>query len=259
MNNPIRNIEITTENHQHRITRYVILCAFALLVPNFAGAGGWEIDPVRVELTPEQKTASITVKNGSDQPTSIQIQTVAWSQHDGKDVYTPTKELLVSPPIVTIAPQGEQIIRVALRRKADATNELTYRISLQELPSQPLAGFSGVQVAMRITLPVFVQSQKGGASPKVAWAIKRMPDNVLKVSAKNQGNAHIQISNFALYVPGDDKPIVDESASSYILAGQSHEWLLKTGALRKITADRLNLRADTDADNVDTELVLGKP
>jgi fimbrial chaperone protein len=259
MNNQICNIDITTENRQYRMAHYVILCAFALLVPKLAEATGWEIDPVRVELTPEQQTAAITVKNGSDLPTSIQIQAVAWSQLDGKDVYTPTKELLVSPPIVTIAPNGEQIIRVALRRKADATNELTYRISMQELPPQPGPDFMGVQVALRISLPVFVQSQKGEAVSKMAWSVSRSSDNKLRVGVKNQGNAHIQVSDFAIYVPGADKPITDESGSSYILAGQAHEWLLKTSSLEKMSIDRLHLKAYTDAENVDTELVLGKP
>jgi len=248
-----------TASRQQRTVRCIVLCIFALLVPSLAGAAGWEIDPVRVELSPEQKTAAITVRNGSDQPTTIQIQSVAWSQIDGKDVYTPTKELLVSPPIVTIAPKSEQLIRVALRRQADTTNELTYRISLQELPTQPAPGFMGVQVALRISLPVFVQSQKGDAKPKMAWNVSRMPDNKLTVGVQNQGNAHIQISDFALYVPGGDKPITDESGSSYVLAGQAHEWLLKTGSLEKITADHLRLKAYTDADNVDAELVLGKP
>ena len=259
MNNSICSIDMTTEKYQYQIARYVVLCVFALLVPKFAGATGWEIDPVRVELNPEQQTAAITVKNGTDQPTSIQIQAVAWSQLDGKDIYTPTRELLVSPPIVTIAPKGEQIIRVALRRKADTTNELTYRISLQELPPQQGPDFMGVQVALRISLPVFVQSQKGEALSKMVWTVSRTAENKLKVGVKNQGNAHIQISDFAIYVPGSEKPITDESGSSYILAGQSHEWLLKTTSPEKMTIDRLHLKAYTDAENVDTELVLGKP
>ena len=234
------------------------LCAFVLLIPGFSGAAGWEIDPVRVELSPEQQTAAITIKNGSDQPTSIQIQAVAWSQIDGKDVYTPTKELLVSPPIVTISPNGEQILRVALRRQADRTKELTYRISLQELPPQPAPGFMGVQVALRISLPVFVQSQKGDAVPKAVWKISRVHDNKLKVSVRNNGNAHIQISDFALYAPGIAEAITGESGSSYILAGQTHEWLLLTSPFEKLTAKHLRLKAYTDAINVDAELVLGK-
>ena len=40
----------------------------ALLVSRPSGAAGWEIDPVRVELSPEQQTAAITLKNSSDQP-----------------------------------------------------------------------------------------------------------------------------------------------------------------------------------------------
>ena len=236
----------------------LVVCAFALLIPGLSRAAGWEIDPVRVELSPEQQTAAITIKNGSDQPTSIQIQAVEWSQIQGKDVYKPTKELLASPPIVTIAPKGEQIIRVALRRQADASNELTYRISLQELPPQPAPGFMGVQVALRVSLPVFVQSQKGKAMPKAVWNISRMPDNKLKVSVRNNGNAHIQISDFALYVPGVAQAITDESGSSYVLAGQMHEWVLPTSSVGKVTAKRLRLKAYTDVDNVDTELVLGK-
>jgi len=224
-----------------------------------ASAAGWEIDPVRIELSPQQQTAALTVKNSSDQVTSIQIHSVAWSQRDGKDIYIPTKELLVSPPIVTIAPKSEQVIRVALRRQADPANELDYRISLQELPPQPTPNFMGVKVALRVSLPVFVQSINGGVAPKMEWEILQMPGNQLKVIMRNSGNAHIQISDFALYLPGHDKPLGGESGSTYVLAGQTHEWLLQTSALEKIVNNRLRLTAYTDAYNVDTEIVLHKP
>lgn len=217
------------------------------------------VDPVRIELSPQQQTATVNVRNESDQPTSIQIQAVAWSQVDGKDVYTPTRELLVSPPIVTIPPKSEQVIRAALRRQADTASELTYRIYLQELPPQPAPGFIGLQVALRIGLPVFVKPQNGKAAPKMVWTVSHAPDNSLKVALQNQGNAHVQVSDFALYIPGKDKPIAGESGSSYILAGQVHEWLLKTDLSEKITGGRMRLKAYTDAGNVDTELPLGTP
>lgn len=202
---------------------------------------------------------AINVRNDSDQPTSIQIQAVAWSQLDGKDVYTPTRELLVSPPIVTISPKSEQVIRAALRRKADVANELAYRIYLQELPSQPTPGFMGLQLALRIGLPVFVKPQTGKAAPKMVWSVSQAPDNNLKVTLQNQGNAHVQVSDFALYVPGGDKPIAGESGSSYVLAGQAREWLVKSDLFEKITGGRLRLKAYSDAGNVDTELPLGTP
>jgi fimbrial chaperone protein len=161
--------------------------------------------------------------------------------------------------MVTIAANSEQIIRAALRRPADAKNELTYRINLQELPGQPAPGFTGLQVALRIGLPVFVKPKTGEASPKMLWSVARMPGNTLKVELHNQGNAHVQVSDFALYIPGEDRAIVNQSGSSYVLAGQAHEWLLKTGASEKISGGRLHLKAYTDAGNVDTELALDKP
>ena len=223
-----------------------------------ARAAGWEIDPVRIELSQQQQTAALTVKNSSDQATSIQIQAVEWTQQDGKDIYKPTKELLVSPPIFTIAPKSEQIVRIALRREADSQNELTYRISLQELPPKLTPGFMGVKVALRVSLPVFVQSLQGGGAPKMAWNVSQMPGNQLKAVVSNSGNAHVQISDFTFYVPGDVKPLAGESGSSYVLAGQRHEWLLQENSVQKAADNRLRLTAFTDAYNVDAEIVLHK-
>lgn len=246
-------------SRQWRAALGAALCTLALLALPPAEAASLSVDPVRIELSPQQQTAAITLKNDSDLPSSIQIQAVAWSQLDGKDVYTPTRELLVSPPIITIAPKSEQVIRAALRRQADTASELTYRIYLQELPPQPAPGFMGLQVALRIGLPVFVKPQTGKAAPKMVWTVSHAPDNSLKVALQNQGNAHVKVSDFALYIPGKDEPIAVESGLSYILAGQAREWLLKTGSLEKITGGRLRLKAYTDAGNVDTELLLDKP
>ena len=236
----------------------VAVCALALFASGIASAATWAIDPVRVELSPQQQTAAITIKNNSNLATTIQISVVAWSQSEGKDVYTPSKELLVSPPIITIAANSEQVIRAALRRSADTTNELAYRINLQELPSRAAPEFTGLQVALRIGLPVFVQPTTGIASAKLLWRVTRMPGNTLKVELQNLGNAHVQVSDFSLYIPGDEHAIANQSGSSYVLAGQKQEWLIKTSSSEKINGNRLHLKAYTDAGNIDTELALDK-
>ncbi len=267
MVNPLKNTHpgtrLTVNTQQRKAACLAALCAMALLAPELAQAAQWNVDPVRVELSAEQQTAAIIVRNESDEPSSIQIQAVVWSQLNGQDVYTPTRELLVSPPIATIPPKSDQVIRVALRRPADLTHELAYRINLQELP-QPLqpesgAGAGGVQVALRIGLPVFVQSQKGDAKPEMSWRVSRVSDNQLKIGVRNRGNAHVQISDFSLYAAGDAQPITGEAGSSYVLAGQEREWLLKTRSPQRIVDGRIRLKAYTDADTVDAQLVLGRP
>jgi len=242
----------------NRAARCAALFAFALL-PEFTAASDLEIDPIRIELSPQQQSAVLTIKNDSDQPASIQVQVVSWSQVDGKDVYTPTRELLVAPPIVTIAARSEQVLRAALRRQADATSELSYRIYLQELLPPPAPGFRGLQVALRIGLPVFVQPQQGKAAPKMIWAASRMPGGGVKVELQNQGNAHVQVSDFALYLSGSDKSIAREASSTYVLAGQTRVWLLKTDLTRNTSGGSLRLKASTDAGDVDAELPLGTP
>lgn len=250
---------VTTATRLRKTACRAVLCTIALLATGAASAADWGIDPVRVDLSEKLQTAAIILTNNSDQPTSIQIQVVAWSQVDGKDVYTPSRELLVSPPIVTIPAKSEQVVRAALRRQADASDELSYRINLQELPPPAAPGFTGVQVALRIGLPVFVQSQKGGAAPKMVWDVVRMSDNTLKLELKNQGNAHVQVIDFSLSLPESAQAIAGESGSSYVMAGQSREWLLKSSSNATIADGRLRLKAFTDAGDVDTELVLGKP
>jgi fimbrial chaperone protein len=253
------NKKNTPKNNSFYLVASLTFCAFACYFPSVSKAAGWEIDPVRIELSTLQQTAALSIKNTTNQSTSIQIQAVTWAQRDGKDIFAPTKELLVSPPIVTIAPKSEQIIRVALRRNASATNELTYRLNLQELPRKQSANFTGVKVALRVTMPVFVQSLDGGAAAKMEWDISRMPEDQLKATLKNTGNAHIQISDFAVYIPGVDKPIAGEAGSSYVLAGQMHEWMLASNSLGKINNNLLRFTAFTDANNIDTEIVLHKP
>lgn len=258
MTNFSRTTKLANKNCRWQSVVAMTLFTLVLTSPNFVRAAGWEIDPIRIELSPQQQTAALTVKNNSDQATSIQIQAVEWAQQGGKDIYKPTKELLVSPPIFSIAPKSEQIIRVALRREADPAKELAYRISLQELP-QATQNFMGVKVALRVSLPVFVQSAKSLAEPKMAWEVSQLPDNQLKVVLRNTGNAHIQISDFALFVPGNDTPVAGESGSSYVLAGQTHEWILQTTSMEKMSGNRLRFTAYTDAVNIDTEIVLHKP
>ncbi len=259
MNSSSQQTERLAVNRISVTKRGLLLCALSLLVPGPARGASWEVDPVRVELSQKQQTSAITIRNISSESTTIQLKAVAWTQTGGKDVFTPTKELLISPPIVTIPANGEQIIRVALRKKSVGMNELTYRINLQELPAHPTPGFTGLQVALRIGVPVFVKPQKGKGLPQGAWVIARMSDARLKVGVQNHSNEHLQISDISLFVPGSTQAIAVESGSSYVLAGQAREWVLKSNSNESISGGRIQLKANTDAGDVDTELALGKP
>ena len=233
--------------------------AMALLLPAVSHAAGWNIDPLRVDLTNNKKTAAITITNDSTAPTTIQIQPIAWSQVEGKEIYTPTKDLLVSPPIVTIAPKTSQIIRLALRKVADPTKELSYRINLQEIATTNADNVSGVQVALRIGIPVFVQPLSGKSQPKLSWKVGLVADNMIKLELRNEGTAHVKITDLVLSSVGQEQAIANEIGSSYILPDQAHVWFLKPSMTENFANGHFHLKAFTDSINVDTVIVVEKP
>ena len=51
----------------------------------------------------------------------VQAEVMLWEQVDGEDRLTPTRDLLVSPAVFTLPPNGSQLVRVALRSAAGRT------------------------------------------------------------------------------------------------------------------------------------------
>jgi fimbrial chaperone protein len=133
-----------------------ILAALLFSSPQLA-AGQLDVSPTRIELTAAKPTAAVTLKNEGGDKVVIQNSIVAWTREGKKDRYAPTKDLIVTPPIATVAPGGSQVLRIGLRRPVDPRRELAYRLFVQEIPPPPKAGFAGVQIALRLSLPVLVQ------------------------------------------------------------------------------------------------------
>ncbi len=171
-----------------------------------AAAGTFSIAPVRLELQGAQRTAVITVHNDDAAPLLIQVSTLNWTQPEGKETYSATHDLLATPPIFSLPPNGEQIVRVALRREPDAARELDYRLLLAEVPQPPERNFTGLRVALQLSIPVFVASTVAGAAA-LNWHATWREDGKLEVSAANAGQSHLQVSDFSLHIAGSEQSV----------------------------------------------------
>ena len=220
-------------------------------------AGSFDVNPIRIDLSATARSAALSVRNSGDEAVVVQMSLVAWTQENGQDVYVPTKEILGTPPIATIPPGGEQIVRLGMRRAPDARNELTYRVFLQEVPPPPKPGFQGLQVALRLSLPVFVQPRQGPAKATLVWDLQLQGEDTLRLQLNNQGTGHIQVSEIEFFQPGQEKPVASQSSLAYVLPGQSRAWEFKTQSVRLKPTDRLRMKVTTDAGSVDTEIDLG--
>lgn len=234
------------------------LVAIAAFAAASASAGSFQVNPIRVDLSSSIPSAAITVRNDGAESVVVQASVLEWSQADGRDVYAPTSDALATPPIATIAPGAEQIVRVGLRRGADAKRELTYRLFVHEVPPPPRPGFTGLQVALRIGVPVFVAPSTAAVKP-LEWSAAVANDGSMKLVARNGGNLHHRIADFELRVPGDaGGPIAGVSTVSYVLAGQVREWTLPALPERMRAARELALKAFTDAGEIDAKITLDR-
>ena len=229
-------------------------------------AGSFMIDPTRIELGPDQMSATLVLRNQDKEAIVIQADARHWRQQDGEDLLTPTRELLVTPPIVTIAPGAEQVLRVALRRPLDPRQEMNYRIFLQEIAPPPQPGFRGVQVALRISLPVFAKAGEGVQS-KPIWSARYLAqEHALRLVLENAGAAHLQLQDFALTQnqpqnqnqnqPQNPQALASRQSSRYLLAGQRQEWVIALDPAVRLSGQKLQLKATTYAGPLEQELAL---
>ena len=243
------------------LKREIIQAAYGLFLlvagVSEVSAASIGVSPVRATLSADQQVGALTVHNTGTEPMSVQLEVMSWSQQDGEDVFTATREVLANPPIFTVPPGGSQLIRAGLRRAPDARRELTYRIFLQELPPPPSPDFNGAKMLMRVSLPVFVLPEVA-AQPALRWQAARTSDGALKISLTNIGNAHVQIANFSLSLPGSAQPWITQKSSTYVLHGQSRDWILPANAENPSPPPGaiLQIFAQTDAGDMEAEVLI---
>lgn len=235
------------------------LLLLAVLAPLTALAGSFEVNPIRVDLTAKNRSVALTIRNSGTAPVVVQASVSAWAQSEGKDVLTATNEVLISPPVMTIPPDREQIVRIGLRRAPDTQQELSYRLFLQEVPPPPQPGFQGLVVALRIGLPIFVQPRQGPAKATLVWNAELREQGGIRLKLDNQGTGHIQISTIELFRAGEKEPVAEHAGLAYVLPGQSREWDLKARDLRVKKGENLRMKVSTDAGSIDAQIDLAGP
>lgn len=224
------------------------LCGLALFfsVAGCGKAADLSILPVRVHLSASNPIDALTIRNRGGTPTVVQAQTMRWTQSEGRDAYSATREILVSPPIFSVPPGGEQVVRIGLRRQTDGTRELSYRVFLQEVPPPMQPGFKGMRVTVRFSVPVFVEPSRTGSSAATLSAVHwsaLQERNVLRLTAGNGSPLHVEFTHLALNVNGDSKPLFSKNVRSYVLPGQSHSWKIDH-AFRAGTKVQISAKSD---------------
>lgn len=165
----------------------LLLTAAAGLPP--AAAGTLQVNPVLVEIGAQRRTGAVTVRNVESVPVTIRAYPLAWRQEAGEDHYDETQAIIVSPPVFTIAPGGTQIVRVG-QRAAGAAAPVPYRLIIEEVPEANPGG--GIQVALRLNLPLYANVPTGAAAD-LRWSAVRGEDGQWWIEARNPGAGWVRV------------------------------------------------------------------
>ena len=219
-----------------------------------AAAGTFNVSPIRVGLSPQQATMPLSITNDGDEAVVIQAQAMQWSQENGQDVYVPTDHILATPPIVTIPAHGKQTLRIGMRKKINPERELSYRIYLAEVPGAAKEDGIGVQMLLRIGIPIFITGTVA-TKPDLNWSLITSAPNAGKLKVTNTGNAHAQLADIRLLDIGSGQAIARRSAPAYLLPGTTQEWPLEMAPGKTIGSAAIRLKAFMDSGDVNADLV----
>jgi fimbrial chaperone protein len=186
-------------------------------------ASSLSISPIVATLDEKKHSAALTLKNEGDEAKVIQTELLNWTQENGENVYTPSRDILVNPPIATLQPGQTQVIRIGLNRKVDMAQELAYRLYISEVPPPPKEGFSGLRIALRFGVAVFV-SPKAKPIDKLDWQAARNPEGVLLLTLRNSGNRHMRLTSLKVNDPGNGQQLAEwQPSPATLFAGQARQ------------------------------------
>ncbi|MGZ5201399.1 MAG: fimbrial biogenesis chaperone [Telluria sp.] len=190
------------------------------------------IDPVVVELAPQQRVAAITVtvSDKASAPVRMQAQVFRWTQdRNGENLTEPSNDLLVTPVIAEIRPGQKQLFRVALRGARPTPGELAYRLLLDNISEPQVVqdpGASGavIKLHMRYDLPVLL-APIVPVVEQLRW--KPCPGPVAATEAcvrlHNEGNRRVKIKTLTLAGDGWTQDLTFKEGIN-VLAGSEREW-----------------------------------
>jgi len=203
----------------------LLMSMLSMSFATYAMAGIFSVTPVRVYMASHERAAAITVTNEGDDELVMQTDIYQWQQTmDGKDLLVLSEDLIMSPPILKMAPRSQQVIRLILLNDPPSTQQATYRMLVSEIPeARPARPDLQLQIAYAFSIPIFVTPV--GASAKLDCALLRAAPNAAQAICKNAGTAVAHATGLHLSTL-EAETLVVQDTGAYILPGVERRFVL---------------------------------
>lgn len=239
----LSNIICTLDSVKRLCAVVLLTTGFTATVPGQAMAGVFSVTPVRIYMTPRDRAVAVTITNEGDTAVVLQADLNTWRQKpDGTDEQVPTDDLILSPPIIKLAPGARQVVRLALLKPADASRQLVYRLLMREVPEAVASKDKNIEVpiALALSLPVFITPPP--AKREMDCTATRSTPLVVNVSCGNQGSAYAQVRE--IFLVRGEQSLARFEGGTYILPGARKTMSVAGQQVIAPGAAQLNVRFD---------------
>ena len=221
----------------HRALTSLASC-FLLAQAGAALASDIGVTPVAVHLDKANDRATVNVNNSGTDPVIMQVEAIAWHHEGGVDEDLPTGDMVINPSVFTVQPGKSQLVRIGLRRAAQADHEGTYRIVLREVPAAPRPGevrISGqVTVLMALRVPIYVAPVN--VVRNLNWQATQAADGTVTASLRNDGNVHVRVGKIQLK-SGDNGAVQgDHPMAAVVFPGEARSFKLSAARPDSVAA-----------------------
>lgn len=192
-----------------------------------------QVSPTSVVVPASQNAGGLTLENTGDTPLHGQVRVFRWRQGDGVDRLEPTRDLVVSPPMLRLSPGQRQLVRVIRLGAPPAGEETAYRLIVDELPDPfaPDDTRHGLRFMLQYVIPVFLLPADGPPPSPDLHARRVQAGGRAALELHNTGRQHAQVADLQYVAPDGRRHAIAPGLSGYVLPGQARHWPLPAIAL----------------------------
>jgi fimbrial chaperone protein len=213
------------------VSAFLFALALSAALPFSASASSLKLTPITIELQAPSASTTLSLENTGTEPMKLQIRVFRWSQQEGVDTLTETRDVVASPPFATLDPNSENIIRVIRLAKTPLVREESYRLLIDEIPKPAGKSRQTVQFKLRHSLPVFFMPKEPSPAD-IGWKLERRKGSV-RITATNAGGERLRIASLKLTDQNGKSLSLGQGLNGYVLGQSSAIWTVAAGALKK--------------------------
>ena len=185
-------------------------------------AANFSISPMSAVISAQDQYGQISITNNADQTILFQTKIVAFNPITKQE--QPTQDLMLTPPIINIAPGQTQVFRVADMIAPSLTQEKYYHVYFSQVAnSTPNANKNNngasLNFVFNIAIPIYVLP--ANLQTNLYWSAHLLNAKKIQLTVVNHGNSHIQFYSAGIMNNVTNEALASVEFPKLLYPGQS--------------------------------------